>query len=851
MKRIQQNRVAAVCRGLAKSSRALRWLLIATIAAIHGAGSVSGAGSGSGADWPAWRYDAGHTASAPDALGDDLQLEWTRTLSPRRTVWDDPLNQDMMQYDRIFEPIAMNGLLFVNFNDADKVVAYDLKDGAERWTFYTDGPVRFPAVAHGEEVSFVSDDGWLYTVGQQDGKLRRKFAGAPGARKAVGNQRVISSWPARGGPVIADGRIYFAASIWPFMGTYIYCLDADTHEVVWLNDSTSSQYIKQPHSAPSFAGVAPQGTMVVSGDTLLVPGGRSVPAAFDRHTGALQHFLFNEGGKGNGGSLVLARGQEFFVHTRHRGVRAYDLASGNKTAFRTNEPVLTDTILYAAETTPALDANGKPIEISEDEELAKPPVGEAVLRAYSATDKSVVWELPVDGRGDLIKAGNRLYAAGTGTKGSTITVLELAPDASAAKVLHSFDVAGTVTRLLTASGKLIAVTNEGQIHCLGNSDGAAQQLATTSLPRPYAEPSPVTKQLLSEVGNRASGYLIYYGAADPQLLDQLLSYSQLDIIVVDEDAERVARLRQQYDAAGVYGARINLHVGNIESYDAPPFIASLVVLVGETARETAASPAALQRAYESVRPYGGCLAIVTDNQLSGEQAAIFLSQADLEKAEVKRQPLVTLAQRVGALTGAADWTHQYGDVANTIKSNDSRVKLPLGILWFGGSSNLDVLPRHGHGPPEQVIGGRLYIEGMNSLSCRDVYTGRVLWKRTFDDLGTFDIYYDATYEDTPLNPQYNQVHIPGANGRGTNFVATEDAVYIVEGSACHVLSLETGETVRKIELPKNADSGEATEWAYIGVYKDVLLGGAGFARYQKSRGISLSDLDSKLSRNSA
>ena len=92
---------------------------------------------------------------------------------------------------------------------------------------------------------------------------------------------------------------------------------------------------------------------------------------------------------------------------------------------------------------------------------------------------------------------------------------------------------------------------------------------------------------------------------------------------------------------------------------------------------------------------------------------------------------------------------------------------PLGLLWFGGSSNLDVLPRHGHGPPEQVIGGRLFIEGMNSLNCRDVYTGRVLWKRDFPDLRTFDIYYDATYKDTPLDTAYNQVHIPGANGRGT------------------------------------------------------------------------------------
>ena len=96
---------------------------------------------------------------------------------------------------------------------------------------------------------------------------------------------------------------------------------------------------------------------------------------------------------------------------------------------------------------------------------------------------------------------------------------------------------------------------------------------------------------------------------------------------------------------------------------------------------------------------------------------------NLEQAEVSVSDHSVVVRRVGKLPGSDDWTHQHGDIANTVKSDDHRVKLPLGVLWFGGSSNLDVLPRHGHGPPEQVIGGRLFIEGMNSLSARDVYTG--------------------------------------------------------------------------------------------------------------------------------
>jgi hypothetical protein len=91
----------------------------------------------------------------------------------------------------------------------------------------------------------------------------------------------------------------------------------------------------------------------------------------------------------------------------------------------------------------------------------------------------------------------------------------------------------------------------------------------------------------------------------------------------------------------------------------------------------------------------------------------------------------------GPLPKAANWTHQYGNVANTVKSDDGLVKLPLGVLWFGGISNIDVLPRHGHGPPEQIVDGRLIIEGVDALSARDVYTGRGLWKVPLDASDTF------------------------------------------------------------------------------------------------------------------
>ncbi|MFH1739215.1 MAG: malectin domain-containing carbohydrate-binding protein, partial [bacterium] len=186
---------------------------------------------------------------------------------------------------------------------------------------------------------------------------------------------------------------------------------------------------------------------------------------------------------------------------------------------------------------------------------------------------------------------------------------------------------------------------------------------------------------------------------------------------------------------------------------------------------------------------------------------------------------LVLLKREGPLPGSAEWTHQYGDVGNTVFSKDKLVKPPLGLLWFGGPSHSDVLPRHGHGPPQQIVGGRLFIEGIGVFSARDVYTGRVLWRKEFPDLNTFEMYYNETYVPDPYDRTYNQRHIPGANIYGSNFVATLDRIYLVQGPVCVVLDSATGEILHEWTLPSKQDT-ETPNWGYIGVYEDLLIAGA-------------------------
>ncbi|MCP5551200.1 MAG: PQQ-binding-like beta-propeller repeat protein [Akkermansiaceae bacterium] len=741
-----------------------------------------------------WRHDAGHTASTDDPLPENLHLEWERRFSPREPVWDDPLNHDLMTYDRLFEPVVLGKRLFIGFNDSDKVMALDLETGAEAWTFYTDGPVRLPAAAADGRVCFTSDDGTLYCVKAETGELIWSFRGAPSARKALGNRRIVSAWPARGGPVLRDGRVYFAASIWPFMGTFLYALDAATGEVVWVNDATGADFIKQPHSAPSFAGVGPQGVLTAAADLLLVPGGRSVPAAFDRETGELRYFHLNDGGKGNGGSFVASGEKYYYVHTRERGVRVYDLKTGTAGQSTMNEPVITPERLYAA---------------------ARSEAGEPVVRELGTSER-VYWEVKADGSGDLIRAGRHLYAAGK----DSISVIALpGNEKEKPRITAKLPVEGSVQRLLAANGKLIAVTLDGLIQIYGTGPKKGEiKPAPAEVLEPRPEAIARAKALLASLDDRG-GYGLVFGWDDDGLVEALLAESEMRLAVIDPDPATVDRQRRRFDRAGLYGGRITFHVGTPVTFQAPPYVAHLVVIGESSAAAFREHSEWISAAYQSVRPYGGVL--------RWPDAQVPEAAKDLEKAVVREAGEACLVVREGALPGAADWTHQYGDIANTVKSNDARVRAPLGVLWFGGNSNLDVLPRHGHGPPEQVTGGRLIIEGMNSLSARDVYTGRVMWKHDFGDLGTFGIYYNETYADTPLDTAYNQKHIPGANGRGTNFVATPDSVYVAAGGECRVLDARNGEQVKTIPLRETPD--DPAQWAFVGVSDDLLLGGDDFS----------------------
>jgi len=770
------------------------------------------------ADWPMWRYNAQRSGVSPTPLPETLHLQWVRKLPRPAPAWSP--EQYKLQFDRSYEPVVMGNQIFVASMARDAVTAYDTTTGRLNWRFFCDGPVRFAPIAWQGRVYFVSDDGHLYCLDAQAGQLVWRVRLAPAERRLLGNGRLISAWPARGGPVLHEGRLYCTAGIWPFMGVVVYAIDARTGEIIWENSGTGAIYIKQQHSSPAFGGAAPQGYLAAGAGKLLVTG-RTTPACFDTKTGQLLYYPLSDRsyGKYVGGYSASIWKDWYFNNDV-----VYRLSDGLGMGRISGQIMSDSTVVGIREHGDVIAYQLAQVE-RKDRKSKKTRIL-AVARPQ--------WHLQPQPALERIhfQAGDRLYGSSDGT----IAALAGPTEDQNARVVWTADIRGRVWSMLAGDHRLFAVTEEGLLYCFGAAKRNPRRYpnrseATASEFRPDRTDRDEARRLLTQSPDEA-GYGLWLGGGRLGLLKELLRQSQMHVVVIEPNVARVASLRADLDRAGFYGTRAHVLGGDLESTALPPYLFSLIFAGNAATAKLQSEPSRLEHMYNLLRPYSGLAWLATNWR---QQLGLYkhLANADLPGCRVIGLDKALVLRRAGAVPGSADWTHQYGDVANTVCSND-QLEGPLGLLWFGEESAFgDVLPRHAHGPPEQVVAGRLFIEGLNSLSARDVYTGRTLWQRTFKGLGTFGVYYDASYKHDFRDLSYNQEHIPGANTRGTNFVATADRIYVVRKAECHVLNARTGRTLRIFLLP-GSDGLATDDWGYVGIYERYLIAGSGFARYSQA-----------------
>ena len=720
------------------------------------------AGDATAGDWSTYRGDANRNGYTADPLPEELQLAWTyKSRHAPLPAWSG--RDTRMPFDCAYHTVIADGTLFFGSSADCKVHALDAATGSPRWTFFTAAAVRFPPAIWRDRLFVAGDDGFLYCLAAEDGRLLWKLRGGPDDSMLLGNDRMTSRWPARGGPVIADDVVYFAAGIWPSEGIFIYALEAATGKVLWCNDTSGSIYMGQPHGgANAKSGVSAQGNLVVAGDYLLVPTGRAVPAAFRRSDGEFLYFHLQQNTKYGGAELVTV-GDVFFT----RGA-VFDVATGNRVS---TVPAVPPNLMAALPDGLANWRDGS-VRVSEWAEMKTRDRKGIPVTAKGLEDG---WSAPVPyGGTSLAIAGGTIVSAGKGADGYGVSTV-----AASQQSAWSHAVDGVPRGLAAAAGRLFVSTEKGTIYCF---DG------TTTEPK-LIEPEPETLFRSDETVGKAAeeiirlsglteGYCLDLGCGDGALAHALAKRTDLYVYAIDPDPKNVALARRRLDAAGLYGARVTVHQGDLADVPYPNYFANLVVSGRSVAGES--SPGLDEEAARCLRPFGGVACI---------------GQAGKMKKTIR-----------GELDGAGTWTHQYCDPANTTCSTDTLAKGPLGMLWF---TDLDFqMPsRHGRGRAPLFLDGRMFIEGAHGVLCVDAYNGRKLWE----------------YPLPNVQAIYDGEHLMGVSGTGSNFCMTRDALFVHNGKECLRIDPATGKLLATFPAPDRPD-GDPGTWGIIACVEDTLFG---------------------------
>jgi outer membrane protein assembly factor BamB len=647
-------------------------------------------------------------------------------------------------------------LLLAGSPTEGSVTAWDTESGAERWKFLAEGPVRFAPVACQGRVLFGCDDGYLYALAAADGKLLWKVRVAPDdrpQRRHLGNGRLISFWPVRGGPVLAGDTLYCAAGIWPTMGVFAVALDARSGAVVWRNDTLGFlESVRLDHNDLHPSGLSPQGYLAIEGETLLVPNGRSMPAGLELRTGKLRYYVQ---GYRNGDCHVTAMGNYALVGLA--GV--VDLRTGREVGSRwaaagRDAPAKFDVRkmqlfegpfypykLFSGCSWRSVLADGVAYDLAQGTFTAY-DLAQARLSEYESHfdgrvakpwrwDAPAVWKLPTAlaarkaADSAVVRAGGRLY----GHTAGTLLAVELPAPGGTPRICWKQPLPGTPSALVAADDKLFAVTREGTIACFASGNRSAKDYPLETVPLRSADDAsgPRATELLQQA-NVGEGYCVLLGLGSGRLASELLLREpKLKLIAVDADPEKVNHFRRTLIAAGWYGRRAEAFVGRPWEFPRPAYLASLMVCEDPDASGFSAERPAGE-IFEQLRPYGGVLAVPAER---GQSLQRWASAAALEGAQLQHAGQFALLRRVGPLPDTAAWTHECADAARSYYSHDRRVRPPFAILWYGDGDDYGFWKEkdYGTGVKPQVIGGRLFALQVSrrQLCAYDAYTGRQLW----------------------------------------------------------------------------------------------------------------------------
>jgi outer membrane protein assembly factor BamB len=773
--------------------------------------------SGSSENWPTYACDAQRSNATQMRLALPLTLAWRHSPAHQpQPAWPAPAKSDYwhnkhnlrprVTCDRAFHVAVVGRQVFYGSSADDCIVSLDAETGNQRWSFFTEGPVRTAPTVWEGRVYVGSDDGSVYCLGAEDGKLLWRHRIGPDDRRCLGNGRMISRWPVRSGVVIADGVAYAAAGLFPTSeGAYLCALDAGSGDQIYHRE------IEQPS----------QGYLLASRDHLLIPSGRAAPGLYARADGARRGYVGSPGGSyaviaddaivagsGDGtGRLALSesatRDALFTFEGRHviatRG--KYFVQSEGKLAALDSDRFL-PLARQRASLAKAIEAAKRTTDDPSQTRI------EAIRSEFAELTRSMQrcwqWRQPCEEPHALILAGEHLFAGGD----HRVTAYHVADGQRG----WSVAVEGRVYGLAAAGGSLFASTDTGQIYCFRQQGDALEQgvsngqLETDRDAEPHVDAQDArydraAKRIL-QLSGADQGFCLVLDAGNGRLAFQIARNSRLRVVGVETDADLVARARQHLHQRGVYGSRVVIHHIPDDDLPYPDYFANLIV--SQRTLDNATLPHRPAELYRVLRPAGGvmCLGPLVGEGSSWSEA--WLAEHAWPETDIRHvdQEGIWTVIRRQPLAGGGEWTHGLADPGNTACTQDQHLKGDLQIQWFGLPGPRHMTDRHHRNVAPLAKDGRLFVPGDNLLMAVDAYNGTQLWQREFPASRRLGAFLDCS-----------------------NMVVDEGALYFAEHQHCHELDPASGQLRRSFVLP-NFETEPRRHWGYLAKVDGMLIGTA-------------------------
>ncbi len=789
--------------------------------------------------WLTYRHDGFRSGVTGNTLSENLSPQWVfKPAHLPLTAWHKPGEElPRMHSDHTYHVVAANGLTYFGSSVDNKLYALNTATGEVQWTFYTEGPIRFTPSIRGNRIFFGSDDGYVYSLQASDGDLLWKYRAGPTDQKIIGNGRMIALWPVRTSVLVEDDVVYFGAGVFPYEGIYICALNAKNGKVIWKNDTIGDK----THEL-QFGGISPHGYLLASEDILYVPSGRSMPAAFDRKSGKFLYTLIPGSKVGGTWGLInedlLISGVErsgtpakvaYEISTGYRqgdvfaSFNGIDMVANSYISYvltengihaidREKYPVLEnqiDTILIELKGTYSAlrSINRTSLETKKDVNKEFDDLTgkiEALKSEKEALQKSATkWQYSKTDLNTIILTNNSVVAGGEGI----VVVL----DANSGRETGKFEIEGTALGLAVSNKSLLVTTEKGNIYCF--AEGPASEMKIIE-PTPIISPfdddewtavyKDAADQILKETGVK-KGYCLVLNSGIGRLALDLAQKSELKIIGIEKDQDKVKRAKEYLDKAGLYGSRVCIENWDLESL--PDYFANLIV--SDDILQSGKISVEAKEVYRVLKPFGGVACFGQSRDEGRESQALdeeslfkWMNQIGGQEPELSRDHGIWVKAKRGKLEGAGGWTHQYSNPANTICSDDELVNYPFGVLWFGEPGPEKMVERHARAAAPVAKNGRLFVQGENVIMAYDSYNGIKLWEREIQGA--------------------NRVR---ADVDGGNLALSDDGIFVAAEDKCFRLDAQTGETLNTYKIPVS-QGRKPHRWGYIACSGSTLFGTA-------------------------